>query len=332
MIRFTRREALAATGGGLVAAAAPLPKTLPKTMPKTMTVPKPDRELRIPVSGGSVHVRINGDLTAERAPLLMAHGGPGGCHAGLVPALALADERAVILWDQLDCGLSDAPGDPANWTVARFTDEIAAIRAALGLERLHLLGHSWGATIALEYAARQVPGLCSLVLQGPLVSTPRWIDDANRLRRQLPADVQAVLAACEGPNPPSADACAAATDAFYAQFWRREPLPAWLAAYEATIPNRHNAALYNFMWGANEFVCTGTLKDYDGTPLLARLTSPTLFLVGEYDEATPDAVREFARATRQAEVVIIPGAAHRIQSDRMEACNAALRRWMTRFD
>ncbi len=324
MNRITRRDVLAVTAGGLVAAAAP--------MPAAMAVPKPDRVLRVPVKGGSVHVRINGHLNAKRAPLLMAHGGPGGCHAGLVPALALADDRAIILWDQLDCGLSDAPGDPANWTVGRFTDEIAAIRTALGLERLHLLGHSWGATIALEYAARQAPGLCSLVLQGPLVSTPRWIADANRLRRQLPADVQAVLTACESANPPSADACTAATDVFYARFWRREPLPDWAKAYEATIANRHNAALYNYMWGANEFVCTGTLKSYDGTPLLARLTQPTLFLVGEYDEGTPEAAHDFARATPQAEVEIIPGAAHRIQSDRMEAYNAALRAWMARFD
>lgn len=324
MSRITRRDALAVTAGGLVAAATPLAPA--------QAVPKPDRELRVPVKGGSVYVRINGDLSAKRAPLLMAHGGPGGSHAGLAPALALADDRAVILWDQLDCGLSDTPGDPANWTVGRFTDEIAAIRSALGLERLHLLGHSWGATIALEYAARQPSGLCSLILQGPLVSTPRWIADANRLRQRLPADVQAVLAACESATPPSATACTAATDAFYAQFWRREPLPAWLAAYEATIPNRHNDALYKYMWGANEFVCTGTLKAYDGTPLLASLTPPTLFLVGEYDEGTPEAARDFARATPHGEVNVIAGAAHRIQSDRMEAYNASLRQWTARFD
>ncbi len=319
-----RRDALTMVAGGVLAAAAPIPAD--------WSVPKPDRELRVPVKGGSVYVRVNGDLKSKRAPLLMAHGGPGGCHTVFAPALPLAADRAVILWDQLDCGRSDTPGDPANWTVARFTDEIAAIRAALALERLHLLGHSWGATVALEYAARHPSGLCSLVLQGPLVSTPRWVADANLLRARLPADVQAVLAACESATPPAPTACAAATDAFYAQFWRREPVPAWQTAYEATVPNRHNAALYNFMWGPNEFVCAGTLKAYDGTPLLKRLTAPTLFLVGEYDEGTPEAAHDFAEAVPQAEVEVIPGAAHRIQTDRTDAYNASLRRWTARFD
>ena len=74
----------------------------------------------------------------------MVHGGPGSSHAGFIPALPLADDRAVILYDQLDNGRSDAPNDPFNWTVERFVSEIDAIRAALNLRQFHLLGQSWG--------------------------------------------------------------------------------------------------------------------------------------------------------------------------------------------
>ncbi|HYX46112.1 MAG TPA: alpha/beta fold hydrolase, partial [Sphingomicrobium sp.] len=141
--------------------------------------PPPDRELMAPVPGGSVYVRINGRLAGPRLPVVMIHGGPGGTHSGFLNALALADERAVILYDQLDSGRSDHPNNPANWTVARFTDEVDAVRRAVGVPRWHVLGASWGGTIALEYGARRPPELAGLVLASPLVSTRSWIADAN---------------------------------------------------------------------------------------------------------------------------------------------------------
>src|SRR3954447_2003627 len=88
------------------------------------TYPAPDRELMAPVPGGRVYVRINGRLDGPRPPVGLIHGGPGGTHSGLIDALALADDRAVILYDQLDSGRSDHPGDRRNWTVKRFTDEV----------------------------------------------------------------------------------------------------------------------------------------------------------------------------------------------------------------
>lgn len=110
----------------------------------------PDRTLMVPVEGGRVWVSVNGDIDAGGAPVVFVHGGPGGTHAPFGGLTALADKRAVILYDQLDSGMSDRLGDPANWRVARFVDELEAIRKALGVERWHVFGHSWGAAVALE--------------------------------------------------------------------------------------------------------------------------------------------------------------------------------------
>jgi proline iminopeptidase/L-proline amide hydrolase len=294
-------------------------------------VPAPDRELRVPVTGGSVYVRVNGPLEGPRAPVLMIHGGPGGTHAGFLPALALASERAVVLYDQLDCGRSDTPGDPANWTVERFVTEVDAIRGALGLERLHVLGHSWGGTVATAYGAGRPKGLASLTLQGPLISTKVWIDDANRLRRTLPAGVRADLDRCERKLTP-VTTCEAAERAFYKSFNALELPSAARQAYQKALPKPFNAKLYNYMWGPSEFRATGTLKDYDGEPGLRRIEAPALFLAGQYDEGTPAACRRFAAETPRAEVKVVPHAAHAIQNDRPEAWLAVLRDWFGRFD
>lgn len=319
---------IAMTGTAMIAPAAALAKA-------TATTPafiKPDRELMVPVSGGRVYVRINGDLAGERPPLVMIHGGPGGTHGGFLPALPLAGDRAVILYDQLDCGLSDKPGDPANWTVPRFVAELEAIRAALGVARWHVLGHSWGGTVALEYAARRPAGLASLILQGPLISTAAWMADAATLRAKLPHDVQATLDACEGPNPPAKAQCDAAVDAFYTRFWRLRPPPAWADAYDKAHGLKLAANLYNAMWGPNEFRATGSLRDYDGEPLLTRIAAATLFLIGDSDEVTVETAQRFTRATPGARLHVIADAAHRAQSDQPEAYVAAVGAWLREHD
>lgn len=103
----------------------------------------------IQVPGGKVWYRIVG---ADRSgiPLLTIHGGPGAPHDYLEPLESLADERPVIFYDQLGCGFSDKPDDTTLWTVQRFTDELQAVRTALNLDRVNLLGTSWGTMLSVE--------------------------------------------------------------------------------------------------------------------------------------------------------------------------------------
>lgn len=297
--------------------------------------PPPTREAMLPVPGGRVYARVNGELNGPRAPLVMIHGGPGGTHTGMLDALALADERAVILYDQLDSGRSDWPQDPANWRVPRFVDELEAVRRGLNVPRWHVCGISWGGTIALEYAARRPAALASVVLGGPLIATRAWLADADALRAALPPATRDTLTACEGKRPPAAALCAQATDVFYRHYNRREDAPAAMRAAATAPGNRgSNERLYNTMWGNSEFVATGTLRDYDGTPLLARLDGArTLFMVGQYDEARPATALSFAaRVPGGAEVAVIPGAAHGTLADRPVETIGVLRGWLDRHD
>lgn len=322
---LTRRDVLigaAATAGALA---------LPAWARGLASIPPPTREAMVPVAGGRVYVRVNGDLAGSRPPLVAIHGGPGGTHNYLVELLALADDRAVILYDQLDCGKSDRPGDPRNWTVARFTDELEAIRGALGVQRWHVCGHSWGGTLALEYGARRSPALAGLVLASPLISTRSWMADADALRRELPREDQATLRVCDR-RPIQAEACEKASAPFYRAFNGREQSTAAMRAYDRSA-GRWNPRLYRTMWGASEFVSTGTLRRYDGEPLLARLDGRrTMLMVGQYDEARPLTAAMFARRIPGCELAVIPGAAHATVIDRPEETVATLRGFLARQD
>src|SRR4051812_44311285 len=131
-MELDRRTFLAASAAALTLPAEAAAEVAP--LPQGVRI-APDREEMVPVEGGRVYVRINGDLKASRPPIVFAHGGPGSSHWYWLNATALADERAVILYDQLDSGRSDHPGDPKNWTVPRFVDELPAIARALGIAR-----------------------------------------------------------------------------------------------------------------------------------------------------------------------------------------------------
>lgn len=292
----------------------------------------PDREEMIPVQGGNIYVRINGDLAGPRPPIICAHGGPGGSHVGWLNATALADERAVILYDQLDCGQSDHPADPANWTVPRFVSELPAIARALGVKRWHMMGGSWGGTLALEYAASRPRELASAIIQSPLISTEIWMRDATRLKDAMPEDVRRLLYLCDTQGAAPQTECDAATQAFYGRHVRLfDPAPE-IKAYRDGLPRSTPSDLYNHMWGRAEFAATGTLKHYDGRPLLKRLDGlRTLFVAGQYDEAMPSTVAGFA-VTAKARYETVMGAAHGVMNDNPTAYLTLLRPWLAAHD
>ena len=71
----------------------------------------------------------------------------------------MGGERSVVFYDQLGCGQSDQPDDRSLWHIDRFVAEVDTVRHALGLERVHLLGHSWGGWLAIEYMLARPQGI-----------------------------------------------------------------------------------------------------------------------------------------------------------------------------
>src|SRR5438093_2489170 len=136
--------------------------------------------------------RVAGELGSEATPLLALHGGPGSTHHYFAPLERLTDERPVVVYDQLGCGSSDRPSD-IEWSLDLFREEVAAVRAQLGLDRIHLLGTSWGGMLALEHVLSGAAGIVSLILSSTLADVQHWAAEQRRLRERLPADVVATL-------------------------------------------------------------------------------------------------------------------------------------------
>ena len=260
----------------------------------------------IDVPGGPVWYSVAGD--GPGIPLLVLHGGPGGRICGYSRLDALGNERPVIRYDQLGSGRSGRPDDLSLWTVERFVEELHVVRQELSLEEMHLLGHSWGGSLAAAYVLEKgTAGIASVVLSSPLLSTPLWIEDANYLRSLLPPDVQKTLTEHEEAGTTDSDEYETASDVFYERHvygGERVEDPAECDGAPS------GQFVYEYMWGPTEFYATGNLIDFDVTDRLHEIDVPVLFIAGEFDEARPERVAEFQKLIPASKMTVILDAAH----------------------
>jgi proline iminopeptidase len=246
-------------------------------------------------------------------PIIMLHGGPGFSAHYLTPLTALADERPVIIYDQLGSGRSDATTDSTLWTEAAFVAQLEALRDSLGIEKFHLLGHSWGTMLGVQYYFAHPDRVVSLVLSSPALSIPDWLADGRALLATMPDSVQQAVAVHEASGDFGNPAYQAAVMAFYQKFVSRaEP---W-SVYTDSAFAAYNPIIYGHMWGPSEFTATGPLQEFDVTDSLSLIRVPTLFLAGEFDEAVPATVQRHAALVPGAEFAVIPGSAHMTPTDK----------------
>jgi L-proline amide hydrolase len=252
-----------------------------------------------PFRGHETWYRIVGDGEQPgKLPLLILHGGPGACHDYLESLERVAETgRRAIFYDQVGCGNSSRT-DESMWNVETFVEEVGAVRDALGLEHTHIFGSSWGGMLGMEYALTQPDGLASLTLSSSPASIPLWAEETGRLRSELPEETQRVLDEHEAAGTADSPEYEHAMMEFYRRHvCRLDPMPECVQRTFQKLGK--NPDVYTHMQGPNEFVITGTFKDWEITDRLGEIRVPTLVTSGRHDEWTP----------KQAEIVHegIPG-------------------------
>ena len=288
--------------------------------------PGPAREGFLPVPGGRIWYRRSGAATGT--PVILLHGGPGFSSFYLKSLEGLGAERPVVRYDQLGGGKSDRITDVSIMTIPHFVAELDSLRRALGYDRVHLVGHSWGTILATEYYRAHPEHVASITLGSAALDMHAWRQNAVRLIATLPDSSQQAIHAGEAEKKYDAPAYKAAMDQYYAKYVWRHPVPADLDSTMSTV----NDSIYDYMEGPTEFTITGTIKDYDATGFLPRIQVPVLFTVGEFDEADPATIKRFASLTPGARYVVIAGAAHVTPWDNAPAMLAAVGSFLRSVD
>ena len=261
-------------------------------------------EAMLPVPDGKIWYKKSG--TGTGTPVILLHGGPGFNSFYLKPLEALGNDRPVIRYDQLGAGKSGPMTDTSLFTPAHFVRELDSLRASLGYDKVHILGHSWGTILAYEYYKAHPDHVASIVFASACLDIPAYEKRAKSLIATLSDSAQKAIKTAESTKKYDAPSYQNAINEFYGKYLWRHPVEADLDSTMKTA----NEAIYNYMQGPSEFTITGTLKPYDVTRELGAIKVPTLYTVGEFDEVGPELVRGFANKTPGAKYALIPGSAH----------------------
>ncbi|SFB14474.1 tricorn interacting aminopeptidase F1. Serine peptidase. MEROPS family S33 [Rhizobium sp. NFR07] len=213
----------------------------------------------------------------------------------------------VVAFDQLGTGASDRPTDASLWTIGRYVEETETVRKALDLGKVHMLGHSWGGWLAIDYSLTYPENLQTLILEDTVADMPHLISELERLRAALGPETVAMMQKHEAQGTyDHPEYLAAVTILNYRHVCR---LPQWPAPVNRSLED-WNMGPYGTMQGPNEFLYIGNLKDWNRIPDLPAMTVPTLITCGEYDELTPACALKMKLAIPNAELKVIANASH----------------------
>jgi proline iminopeptidase len=242
----------------------------------------------------------------------------------------LGKGRPVVFYDQLGAGRSTRTTDTTLFTVDHYKNELDILIKHLGLQKVNLYGHSWGAIPAVEYSLSNPSMINSLILASPVLDNPRWISDVDSLLRTMPDSISGSIRKNETAGIyDSPDYLQAVTQ--FNQLYVSRKVP-WSADMESTLAEA-NFAISDYMIGpAQILICSGTLKNYNITPRLGEIKSPTLYIMGEYDLVLPQTLMYFKSLTPNSEIVITENAAHLTMIDNTSAYIESLKDFLERAD
>ena len=277
----------------------------------------------MPFHGHQVWYRIvepRDPLKSAKPSLLCLHGGPGIPHDYLEPLEALAHAgRRVIFYDQLGCGNSDRPTDTSLYSINLFKDELAAIRATLKLDQVHLFGQSWGGCLALEHTLAQATGLASLILANTPANIQQFVTEAYNLMNDLPEDIKEIINKHETAGTTQDPEYKQAMEVFNHCFLcRLDPWPSCLTeAYRKA---------------GREFRGAGKIIDWNVEDRLNEITVPTLLLSGKYDEVTPACVEKLKQGISGSEWVLFENSSHMPHLEETERFLQVLDEFLSRVE
>ncbi len=254
------------------------------------------------IEGARLFYKIMGEGT----PIVVIHGGPVLDHRYLLPGLGrLARQRRLIFYDQRLSGRSDARVDAGTVSFEGFVADIEGIRRHFGLERMHLLGHSWGGLLAQLYATKYPERLHSLVLLNPMAPAYElWQqEEALLAQRFTPRDSQLRAAIMQS------DAFRHGRPQAYEQLMRlsfRHQLarPELADSLQLVLPDDIRQRSLRFQPMSRD------LTGFDLRGDLGNVHCPVLVVYGDQEPATRIAAPVFRRVLPQAKVVVIRDCGH----------------------
>lgn len=280
------------------------------------------------ISGGTRRITVNtpsGDFQVwtkrvgknPTKKVLLLHGGPGATHEYFEVFDSYFPKEGIeyYYYDQLGSHFSDQPTDTSLWNIPRFVEEVEQVRQALGLNKdnFYILGHSWGGILGIEYALKYQKNIKGLIISNMMSSIPAYMKYAEEeLAPGLPAAALAEIRELEAAGKYTDERYLELVEThYYPKHVLRMPLAEWPDPVIRALTNI-NYGIYLMMQGPSEFGVVGdaTLKEWDRTEDLAKITVPTLTIGAEYDTMDPTFMEMMAGKLPNGQYHYCPEGAH----------------------
>lgn len=273
------------------------------------------------VKGGKLWYKVIGSGT--KIPIVMLHGGPGFPSYYLTPLFELANDRQIIVYDQLSSGRSSNSMDTSLMNLETQLEHLNALLKELHLKEFYLYGHSYGTMLAVSHYLKGYNQPKALILESPFFDARTWVADSyKRVNEMDSIDRVPILNFIAGKYADTAN-YAKALNRFYSLYYNRKMNP----YLDSSIV--HSGRLLGLqMNGANEFLVGGNLKDINLIEELKNIKVPALFTTGEFDIAMPETVKKFQSLTPNARFVVIENAGHSVMNDNTAADLKAIRQFI----
>ncbi len=259
-------------------------------------------------------------------PIVVLHGGPGFDHRQFLPYIwELAQDHKVILYDQRGTGLSSGPIDSDSISIDTFIADIEAVREGFGIEKMNLLGHSWGGILAMHYGIRHPENLRSLILASTAASHESFDEMRGRYQAdRLPEDAALLEEIYSSDDYQAGDPQAVE------RFWRVFFKPYFadqslvskmdLTFTENTIKNSDAVAGH----------ILESIGEFDLHEELQVIHCPTLIIHGEADPMPVEYAERIHQSIADSELVTVKGAGHWLFVDATETFTSSILDFLAR--
>ena len=258
--------------------------------------------------------------TGRGQPLLILHGGPGASHDYFLPyLLPLARYNRLIFVDERGSGRSQKLDDRSGYTIQNMVEDVEAVRQALGLGKISLLGHSYGGALAQAYGLKYQRNLSHLILASTWSSTTAMNQVFVRMKQNMTPELRDRIDKLEADGLfghgkdyeknryTNEYMIAAWGEGYFPYVYHNHPDP----NYDPIAQGNTSWDLYREMWGENgEFIIDGNLKSVEYTNRLSTIKVPTLIVAGEHDECDPSLSKAMNQKIAGSKLVILPNAGH----------------------
>jgi proline iminopeptidase len=300
--------------GASTAAAQKHKRPRARSVPVTNVYPM--QEGFVDANGVMIYYKIVG----RGAPLLIVHGGPGESHDYFLPyLLPLARTNKLIFIDERGSGKSSKLEDASAYTVENMVEDVEAVRVALGLGKITLMGHSYGGALAQAYALKYQKNLTHLILASTWSSTIEMNKALLRIKEKMAPELRERIDKLEAAglfgkgrdfekNRYTAEYMIAAWgEGYFPYLYQNRPDP----NYDPVAGGNISWDLYREMWGSHgEYAIDGNLTSVEYTDRLAAIKVPTLIFAGDHDECDPSLSRAMQQKIAGSKMVVIPKAGH----------------------